>query len=122
MRPAGRGTPLGSALPGTATDAVPARPRVLGVDVARGVALLGMMATHVFDEITDTGPTATAVVAAGRSAATFAFIAGLGVALLTGGRRASPAVPAPPPPRGSRPARCSSGRSVSCWASPPRST
>ncbi|MCW2695355.1 MAG: hypothetical protein JWR62_440 [Modestobacter sp.] len=62
--------------------------RVSGVDVARGLALFGMMATHVFDTIADDGsPTTATVVAAGRSAATFALIAGVSVAFLSGGRR-----------------------------------
>jgi uncharacterized membrane protein YeiB len=62
--------------------------RVAGVDVARGLALFGMMATHVFDTLAEDGsPTASTVVAAGRSAATFALIAGVSVAFLSGGRR-----------------------------------
>jgi uncharacterized membrane protein YeiB len=60
---------------------------VTGVDVARGVALLGMMAAHVFDRLSDDGtPTTATVLAAGRSAATFALLAGLSVAFLSGGR------------------------------------
>ena len=34
-----------------------------GVDVARGVALFGMMATHVLVMFDDSGPTTTTVVA-----------------------------------------------------------
>lgn len=61
--------------------------RVGGVDVARGLALLGMMATHVFDTLADDGsPTVSALVASGRSAATFALVAGVSVAFLSGGR------------------------------------
>jgi hypothetical protein len=37
--------------------------RVTGVDVARGPALLGMMAEHVFDDFDDSGPTATRIIA-----------------------------------------------------------
>ncbi|HWS58345.1 MAG TPA: heparan-alpha-glucosaminide N-acetyltransferase domain-containing protein [Actinotalea sp.] len=62
--------------------------RLVGVDVARGLAVLGMVTAHV-------GPgtphfwTATGwlQVADGRSAATFAVLAGLSTALLSGGRR-----------------------------------
>ena len=45
------------------------KPRVAGVDVARGVALFGMMATHVLVMFDDSGPTTTTVVAvvAGRA-------------------------------------------------------
>jgi uncharacterized membrane protein len=64
------------------------RARIEGVDLARGVALLGMIATHVFDAVSDDGaPTVTTIVAAGRSAATFALIAGVSLALISGGRR-----------------------------------
>jgi uncharacterized membrane protein YeiB len=70
------------------TAAVGSGSRVTGVDVARGLALFGMMATHVFETIADDGsPTAATVVAAGRSAATFAVVAGVSVAFLSGGRR-----------------------------------
>ncbi len=70
--------------PGTTSS----KPRVAGVDVARGVALLGMMAVHVFDTFDEGGsPSATTVIAGGRSAATFALVAGVSVAFLSGGRR-----------------------------------
>jgi uncharacterized membrane protein len=63
------------------------RARIVGVDVARGAALLGMMAVHVLDSFdAQDAPTATTLVAAGRSAATFALVAGVSVALLSGGR------------------------------------
>ncbi|WP_445183399.1 Pls/PosA family non-ribosomal peptide synthetase [Pseudonocardia sp. Cha107L01] len=61
--------------------------RVLGVDMARGLALLGMMAVHVFPTFGDDGsPTLATVIAGGRSAATFALLAGLSLSLLSGGR------------------------------------
>jgi uncharacterized membrane protein YeiB len=63
------------------------RARVTGVDLARGLALLGMMAAHVFDEVTDRGPTWTGLIASGRAAALFAMIAGVSVAFLSGGPR-----------------------------------
>lgn len=61
--------------------------RVLGVDVARGVALFGMMAVHVFSTFHSDGtPTAATFIAGGRSAATFALLAGVSLAFLSGGR------------------------------------
>ncbi|MGR6963816.1 heparan-alpha-glucosaminide N-acetyltransferase domain-containing protein [Geodermatophilus sp. URMC 61] len=58
-----------------------------GVDLARGLALLGMMAKHVFDDVTEHGPTATGLIASGRAATTFALVAGVSIAFLSGGRR-----------------------------------
>ena len=58
-----------------------------GVDLARGLALLGMMAKHVFDDVTEHGPTATGWIASGRAATTFALVAGVSIAFLSGGRR-----------------------------------
>ena len=61
--------------------------RLLGVDVARGVALLGMVAVHVLPEQRDDGSRTVAdLVASGRSAALFAVLAGVGVALAYGRR------------------------------------
>ncbi|HWN29076.1 MAG TPA: heparan-alpha-glucosaminide N-acetyltransferase domain-containing protein [Actinomycetospora sp.] len=67
----------------------PGRPgRLLGVDAARGIALLGMIAVHSLADITEEGaPTWSFSVAAGRAAAIFAVLAGLGIAFLTGRRR-----------------------------------
>ncbi|WAP51024.1 heparan-alpha-glucosaminide N-acetyltransferase domain-containing protein [Arthrobacter sp. ATA002] len=61
--------------------------RLTGIDAARGIALLGMMATHIFplyDEQTG-NPSWTGLVLSGRSSALFAVVAGIGLALLTGG-------------------------------------
>src|SRR3954454_10648728 len=71
-----------------AVGASPPSARMVGVDVARGVALLAMIASHVFDEgdAIVPQPTMTDVIVAGRSAATFTLVAGLSVAFLTGGR------------------------------------
>jgi uncharacterized membrane protein YeiB len=61
------------------------------VDVARGVALLGMAAVHVLPgERADGAPTLTALVAGGRSAALFAVLAGVGLALAYGRRPSLP--------------------------------
>ena len=76
-----------------APSSAPSRSRVTGVDLARGLALFGMMAKHIFDDSTDTGPTATGLIASGRSAATFALVAGLSVAFLSGGRQILTGVP-----------------------------
>ena len=60
--------------------------RLVGVDATRGLALLGMMAVHVLPAVaSDGGATIAHLIAGGRSAATFAVLAGVGLALLTGG-------------------------------------
>ncbi|MET4060068.1 putative membrane protein [Arthrobacter sp. UYP6] len=61
--------------------------RLTGIDAARGIALLGMMATHIFSLYNEqTGePSWTGLVLSGRSSALFAVVAGIGLALLTGG-------------------------------------
>jgi hypothetical protein len=52
------------------------------------LALLGMMAVHVLPAVApDGGATTAHLIAGGRSAATFAVLAGVGLALLTGGTR-----------------------------------
>ncbi|MFR9806971.1 heparan-alpha-glucosaminide N-acetyltransferase domain-containing protein [Pseudonocardia sp. RS010] len=62
--------------------------RLLGLDAARGVAVLGMMAVHALYTVTAEGaPTTTYLVAAGRSAAIFGVLAGVGIAFTTGRRR-----------------------------------
>lgn len=72
--------PTGS--PSTGSPITTARLR--GVDAARGVALLGMMAVHSFSETTGTGaPSPTQLVAGGRSAALFAVLAGVAIAFMT---------------------------------------
>lgn len=61
--------------------------RLDGVDAARGVALLGMMAVHVMPAVgRDGAATTTYLVASGRAAALFAVLAGVGLALASGGR------------------------------------
>ena len=61
--------------------------RLTGIDAARGIALLGMVATHALPLYSpETGdPTLTGLVFSGRSSALFAVVAGVGLALLTGG-------------------------------------
>lgn len=64
-----------------------AQTRLAGLDAARGIALFGMMATHIFPLYTPGGTEATwtALLFAGRSSALFAVVAGVGLALLSGG-------------------------------------
>ncbi|MDT0165601.1 heparan-alpha-glucosaminide N-acetyltransferase domain-containing protein [Actinotalea sp. AC32] len=60
--------------------------RVVGVDVARGTAVLGMFTAHVGAASTDwSTPAGWLQLADGRSAATFALLAGVAAALLSGG-------------------------------------
>ncbi|MGE3253950.1 heparan-alpha-glucosaminide N-acetyltransferase domain-containing protein [Pseudonocardia sp.] len=76
--------------PAAGVDRAPAG-RLAGVDAARGAALVGMVATHTL-LLRDGGePTLTEVLAHGRASALFAVVAGVGIALSTGGMR---------PPRG----------------------
>lgn len=70
-----------------APTATPAKARIVAVDVTRGVALLGMLAANVFDPLNSDGTPSIAVMTViGRSATLFAFVAGLTLALTTGGR------------------------------------
>ena len=60
------------------------RGRLIGLDVARCLALLGMVATHVLDERTSAGDLTTAQwLAGGRASALFAVLAGVSLALMT---------------------------------------
>ncbi|MEV7637971.1 heparan-alpha-glucosaminide N-acetyltransferase domain-containing protein [Pseudarthrobacter enclensis] len=61
--------------------------RLYGIDAARGIALLGMMATHLlptFESNADLTPTWIGLAFSGRAAALFAVLAGVGLALSTG--------------------------------------
>jgi uncharacterized membrane protein len=76
------------------------------VDAARGVALAGMASVHILPVVARDGTeTVAGAVAAGRASALFAVLAGVGIALSTGGR-VRPQRPAPMPPR---PPGCSCG-------------
>ncbi|SDQ77232.1 heparan-alpha-glucosaminide N-acetyltransferase domain-containing protein [Quadrisphaera sp. DSM 44207] len=62
------------------------RDRLSGVDAARGLALLGMMAVHVLPETDAAGRvTAAHLLFSGRASALFAVLAGVGLALASGG-------------------------------------
>jgi uncharacterized membrane protein YeiB len=60
--------------------------RLVGVDATRGLAVLGMAVAHVGDAGDWGEPTGWLQVADGRSAATFATLAGVSAGLLSGGR------------------------------------
>lgn len=61
-----------------------ARHRLVGVDAARGVALLGMIAAHTVPRVEKDGTVSPAfALVAGRAAALFAVLAGVGLVLLT---------------------------------------
>lgn len=61
--------------------------RVVGVDVARALALVGMMATHLLPGLVGTRVPWAQQVAGGRAAALFAVLAGVSVALVSGRTR-----------------------------------
>ncbi|MEY9212027.1 DUF418 domain-containing protein [Thermobifida halotolerans] len=64
----------------------PPVPRLVGIDVARGLAILGMFVVHVGVGWTlADGSNPLQPIAAGRSAALFALLAGVSIALLSGG-------------------------------------
>ncbi|MBD1540016.1 DUF1624 domain-containing protein [Arthrobacter sp. S13_S34] len=68
----------------------PVSGRLHGIDAARGLALLGMMATHLlptFESTADLTPTWIGLTFSGRAAALFAVLAGVGLALSTGKRK-----------------------------------
>ncbi|WP_405868086.1 hypothetical protein [Streptomyces sp. NBC_00005] len=63
------------------------------MDTARGLALIGMFSVHVYGAFAaDGSPTPAWMFAGGRSASTFALMAGMGLAFTTGrGRGRGPA-------------------------------
>lgn len=63
--------------------------RLGGIDAARGIALLGMMAVHsLYDTRPDGQPSWSFAIFGGRASAAFAVLAGVGIALMTGRKRA----------------------------------
>lgn len=62
--------------------------RLVGIDAARGLALVGMMATHLLPSWNETTGDVTLSwrLFSGNAAALFALLAGVGLALSTGGR------------------------------------
>ncbi|MEU6077021.1 heparan-alpha-glucosaminide N-acetyltransferase domain-containing protein [Micromonospora sp. NPDC047074] len=74
--------------PAPEADLPAGRARLLGVDAARGVALLGMIAVHSLYQADAAGrPTWSFTIFGGRAAALFAVLAGVGIAFVTGRRR-----------------------------------
>jgi uncharacterized membrane protein len=66
----------------------PENSRIIGIDVARGLALAGMVAVHVFPTFdSDGGASIATAFTSGRAAAVFATMAGVGLAMVTGRRR-----------------------------------
>jgi hypothetical protein len=58
--------------------------RVIGVDVARGLTLLGMIAVHIFGTLhRDDTPSKTHQVMAGHALATFVLLAGVSLTIIT---------------------------------------
>ena len=57
--------------------------RLIGLDVARGIALLAMMVTHIFALGDEAGMPTWAAVFAGRASALFAVLAGCSLVLST---------------------------------------
>jgi uncharacterized membrane protein len=62
----------------------PAPDRLVGLDVARCLALLAMMSTHMLRPLDGSSVTWSQTVAGGRAAALFAVLAGVSLALMTG--------------------------------------
>ena len=61
--------------------------RIVGIDAARYLALVGMIATHALVSTTpDGGATLAQQIAGGRASALFAVLAGTTLALASGGR------------------------------------
>lgn len=58
--------------------------RVVGLDVARALALVGMMATHILPDLDLDGVTLSHQLASGRASALFAVLAGVSIALMSG--------------------------------------
>lgn len=62
--------------------------RLVGIDVARGLALVGMMAVHTLPSVApDDTMSVPWVLSVGKAAALFAVLAGVGIAFGSGGRR-----------------------------------
>lgn len=80
-------TSRGTASPSRTAKGTTKTTRLTGIDAARGLALLGMMATHLlptFEANAQLTPTWIGLAFSGRAAALFAVLAGIGLALSTG--------------------------------------
>jgi uncharacterized membrane protein len=77
-----------SGTPSSTTPTQRRSSRLVGIDAARGIALFGMMAVHNISATDAEGRTSLAwTLAAGKSAALFAVLAGVGVAFASGRRQ-----------------------------------
>ncbi|GAA3686323.1 heparan-alpha-glucosaminide N-acetyltransferase domain-containing protein [Arthrobacter ginkgonis] len=89
-QPPGASPPVGASQPpGTSPTGVrrPGKARILAVDAARCLALIGMMGVHVLPEANSAAePSATWILFAGRASALFALLAGVSLAFGSGGR------------------------------------
>jgi uncharacterized membrane protein len=72
-----------------AAQSMQKRRRLVGIDAARGLALVGMIAIHILPDANEEThePTLAWILFAGDSAALFALLAGVGLALSSGGYR-----------------------------------
>ncbi|GAA1630500.1 heparan-alpha-glucosaminide N-acetyltransferase domain-containing protein [Georgenia ruanii] len=83
----GWSTPGAAAEAPVRTAGAPGKPRFLGVDVTRGVALVAMLAANVWKPLgPDGGPSLAGMTVIGRSATLFVMVAGISLAFITGGR------------------------------------
>lgn len=70
---------------GRAPSGTPSTGRLIGIDLARGLAVLGMYSAHVGPDVTVGGPVGFLLeLARGRSSALFAVLAGFSLVALTG--------------------------------------
>jgi uncharacterized membrane protein len=71
--------------------------RVIGVDVARGLALLGMFAVHIFNSLhANNTPSKTHQIMSGHALATFVLLAGVSLVFITKRRRTDGRLPDAP--------------------------
>ncbi|MEV6742327.1 DUF418 domain-containing protein [Streptomyces sp. NPDC051104] len=69
----------------TAFEVTPSTGRLIGIDLARGLAVFGMYSAHVGPDVTVGGPVGFLLeTARGRSSALFALLAGFSLAIITG--------------------------------------
>ncbi|GAA2247922.1 hypothetical protein GCM10010145_13890 [Streptomyces ruber] len=70
---------------GRAPSGAPSADRLTGIDLARGIAVLGMFSAHIGPDVTVGGPVGFLLeLARGRSSALFAVLAGFSLVALTG--------------------------------------
>ncbi|MEU5427864.1 DUF418 domain-containing protein [Streptomyces olivoreticuli] len=87
VSPAGRTAQAPPTDPPPDRAAPPSTARLAGVDLARGLAVLGMYAAHVGPDPSDGGPVGFLMeLSHGRASALFAFLAGFSLLLITGRR------------------------------------